>query len=733
MSVHALYYRNFNPLYPTQELDYYGIFTNCSFIIDAQYLGDKTFYKHVDLCHVRGLQFNGCTFSLNHDASNISEWSDGIAAYNAGFYVRPYCPSHTNPCIDADSCRFSGFYRGIGSFNSDAMPHPTFIHRARFDDNAIGVYLSGAKYPVVLGNYFEVGYNAGTTGYCGFANGIGIDVIDANGFCIENNKLRKNFSAPPGIYAGIRVQNCPSEHDIIYKNELTSLSFGNYAEGKNRYDPLDDATGVEYRCNFNDGNSVDFIVRNFGLDEGMIRGNQGARQPDTACGNFFSPSASCHIWNDGWQTINWFYNENEILERPVLLQQHSPYIYINPSPVSNQNDCPDHYGGNIHLTLGQEERQLMEIEFVENLSDYNSVKVLYESLIDGGNTEAELSDIESAETADMWELRSQLLGHSPHLSQEVLRSASDRTDVFPNEVLLDILSANPDELDKDTLLSYLEQKENPLPGYMLEILRQVANGVTYKTILQEELAGYYAAKIQAAQDIIRSILYDTVFDVDEYRSWLDNLGGMDADKQIIAAYLYENDTSSALELLDLIPDIYNLGGQELDEFNDYRSLLELQIGWNAEGKSVLLLDSLDIGLLEDYAVNESYQAGNIARNILEYTNYQHYCNCLENTDSSYYKNTRVNPLYKADNQDGIFVSVEPDPAKTWIAINYKLPNEESTGMVTISDISGRIISLIDVSGKIGQKVIDTSSLGSGIYYYLLSSSGFTKAGKFIIQ
>lgn len=76
--VHASHYHNISP--PNQELDNMGTFSNCSFIIDEQYLGNVTFYKHVDLDDVRGFKFYGCSFSLDHEASNVSPWNVGIAA-----------------------------------------------------------------------------------------------------------------------------------------------------------------------------------------------------------------------------------------------------------------------------------------------------------------------------------------------------------------------------------------------------------------------------------------------------------------------------------------------------------------------------------------------------------------------------------------------------------------------------------------------------------------------------
>jgi len=174
-----------------------------------------------------------------------------------------------------------------------------------------------------------------------------------------------------------------------------------------------------------------------------------------------------------------------------------------------------------------------ELEYYDNLSDYNSVKSLYDTYVDGGSTASELSDIQSAQPYDMWALRAQLLGDSSHLSLEVLKEVANKTDVFTEYVPFDLLAANPDELKKDTLISYLENKEEPLPAYMIDILKQLAEGVTYKTVLRQQLSFYKQDYSRAANEIIRCILNDSVTNYTELRNWLDNLGGITSDRQII--------------------------------------------------------------------------------------------------------------------------------------------------------------------------------------------------------
>lgn len=440
-----------------------------------------------------------------------------------------------------------------------------------------------------------------------------------------------------------------------------------------------------------------------------------------------------HFVNMGTQYVTLKFNTNDPAYMIPDTNKITDYVQLSSDKVE-QNQCPDHSGGGggtIKMTSAA--RTNKETEFANNLSDYNSVLALYDLLKDGGNTTSELLDIETATPDDMWTLRAQLLGDSPHLSQEVLMNMSDRTDVFPDDVLFDILSANPDELKEDTLISYLENKEDPLPAYMINILEQLAyTNSTYKTILINDMTYYYGKKMQAAKDIIHSILFDSIVDQNDYRNWLDNMESIEADKQIIASYLSVNDTVNALSLLNLIPQLYNLEGDALSEFDDYKDLLLIQLAWKNQGKTIFNLDSTDILTLEYYADNTMGDASHSAKNILSFAYNHFYCDCLNSNDSAYYKTSSspVNPVYI---NSMISITVTPNPVSTWAAFNYKLVNNESTGNIRIADISGKEISMFKITGKQGQQIWDTRRIKPGVYIYTLTSSGYSVSGKLVIK
>ncbi|PJB58210.1 MAG: hypothetical protein CO098_09875 [Bacteroidetes bacterium CG_4_9_14_3_um_filter_41_19] len=738
-AVHFMPYQNHMPG-SVAEIGNASYFSNCTFELNENYIPDYTFYKHVDLDKVKGIEFRGCTFT-DTATNGVSQYNLGIAAYNAGFTVEARCTQSIEPCPEEymDKSSFNGFYNGIRATSLSQTDKTFIVTNAEFENNAIGIFVSMINLSTIVDNTFKVGYSTPTKVYdeCkGLVNSLGIDMQVAYGFAIENNTFVKPAtSTGQGDFAGIRVYACPSYSDVIYNNTFDNLKYGNYAQGTNREDADEDWTGVEYQCNKN-GESVfnweDFMVTYIGeARDGMIKTDHGS--PEIASGNTFSKSAHWHIHNEGTQKIDWYFCSTCTDQEPTLLYSPEDPTLIHPYPSVSANTCPEHYGGGGSVRLSASDLLIKELEFAQNLSDYNSVESLIESLKDGGDTYSELSDIQTAIPDDMWSLRSQLLGDSPHLTKEVLMAMSDRTDVFPDDVLFEILAANPDELSKDTLISYLENKENPLPDYMIDILKQLVGGVTYKTILLRERTDYYEAKTQAAQDILRSILNDSILDVALYRNWLDNLGGLNADKQLVASYFSEGDSSSALALLNMIPSLYALQGGELAEFNDFQSLLLLQEGWKQSGKHLTELDSLDLVTLYDYAVNSTGSARSTAQNILTYAENTHFCDCMHSDDSTNAKmggaslGNSLNRIY------GLEITATPNPARVYVAFNYQLPESKPEGIISISDMAGEEIQRFVVSGKQGQQVWDICNVKSGVYLYTLTSGGLQKTGKVVIN
>ena len=332
--------------------------------------------------------------------------------------------------------------------------------------------------------------------------------------------------------------------------------------------------------------------------------------------------------------------------------------------------------------------------------------------------------------------KANLLGMSPYLSKEVLMEAADRTDVLPESVLFEILSANPDELRKSDLMEYLENKEHPLPDYMIAILRQMSNGSSAKTALLSQKAVHYRAKAKAAQKMIRSIKNEEELDVVALRNWLGNMENYEADKQIVATYLYVEDYTNADVLLDLIPDLYDLQGEKLDEFNDYVDLLNLQIGLKQENRNIFMLSDSEKAQLLNLAENSTGDARSGARSILSFVYGNEYCDCITPIEGGGNKSSHTSYVYS--NEDiakalGFSINLKPNPATVHTSVDYTLPIGIEQAELQLINAEGKIVWTKKVSGVQGQITIDIRSFKSGAYIFRLLSEEYSISESLIIN
>lgn len=721
-SIHALHYSNYIPVEPYPETDNNSNFKNCTFEITEDYLGTETFHKHIDLAHVNGIDFQACDFSQAENVDNVSDFTHAIAGYDAKFRVSAICSSTQIPCPeeDYDRCTFTGFYSAVNAVNDGGSAVSFSINRANFINNAYGVYTTRMDNASVLFSNFEVG------NYNGCGTGIYTDYV--TGFAIEENEFSKYEGNIYSNYFGISINNSEDVNEI-YKNEFTGLSYANFSDGKNWYSGFINE-GLAYYCNNNSNNFADIFVADYNppFYHSGIQSLQGDENY-IAANTFTTNDATWHFYNGGEHQVDYYTNPSNSNATPELIE------YVKVLYTETDNTCPSHYGGEpqLELTLTSQQKVDAEQVYYDNLVDYNSTKVLYDNYIDGGDTEGELLDIETAQPYDMWALRAQLLGDSPHLSFEVLKDVADKTDVFTESALFDILAANPDELKKDTLISYLENKENPLPDYMIVILQQLAGGTTYKTALQKQMSGYKHSYYRAANDIIRSIHNDTVTDYAELRNWLNNLGGITSDRQIISTYISESNFTDAFTLANMLPSLYELKGNDSIEHLYYIDMLNMHHILAQQNRNTFQMDSTEKAAITYIANNSNGIAATQAKSILEavYNEYCVICPDVEGT-AGYKSNATINPnilgrIY------GLDIKVKPNPAKHWAAFDYTLPDNVHKGVITIRNVSGSIVEIIEVSGEQGQKLWDTRNVVSGVYLYTINSAGYSKTGTIIVS
>lgn len=301
---------------------------------------------------------------------------------------------------------------------------------------------------------------------------------------------------------------------------------------------------------------------------------------------------------------------NSIMEDVSISQSYSDNFF--PVSVQTANQCLSHYGAitkqNKGIGLTAIQKQHFIDVFNSNKIDYLGTKALYELLQDGGDTPGTITEIEGAWPDEMWKLRNALLEKSPHLTREVLVETANRTDLFPDAVIFEIFSANPDAMKDKSLLEYLANKQDPLPQYMIDILSGSAGTISYQTILESDMAEYGGNKSRAANIIVRNILNDSIVNIDSLISWIGNCSTMSTDYQVVDIYMQNNDTASALALIDALPVTYNFEADNT-EFIRYKNLKQLQAKLLSEDRNIYMLAQSEKNLLENIASNSNGRAG----------------------------------------------------------------------------------------------------------------------------
>lgn len=717
-SVHALSYTNLSYL-NGKEMPYNSYFHNCSFLIDEDYMGLDTFYKHVDMVHVYGINFLGCDFSVNRHVPGVSPWCVGIGAYEAGFIVDSYCENTTIlPCLEEYliPSSFSGFYRGIHASNDGTAARTFSVKNSVFNNNTCGIYALNTGYATVVNNDFTVG--------CGSDCDFGIYADEVSGFCFEENIFHpktNNMGSPYGIV----IANSNGTNDV-YRNTFANLSCGNVAIGNNIGNAIP-VSGLTYTCNTNTGNAIDFCVLKDG-NVGGIASSQGS--PTMPAGNTFGGS-QYHFYNDGNQVISYYYDSNEPDQVPVT----SLLYQVSTNGIQSSNNCRSHYGNGGSVVKSASEKAALESDYLSALSTYSNLLQLYESRIDGGNTPTQVADIRNATPSDMWRLRAQLLGLSPYVSGEVLTTAADRNEVFTDPVLFEILAANPDELKKDTLINYLENKDNPLPAYMIDLLRQIAEGFTVRTALQAQITQYNHAYSLAAGDIVRSNLNDTVADLTELRTWLGNMGDIASDRMIVASYLQEGDSANAFALAGMLPELYGLQGDALSDHEDYMRLITLHQTLGREHRTSFELTEVELMMVDSIATLGIGISKAMAEAILmersgEFVSSQSCPTMPDNEGGNREKGSATDT--SMNEAMGFTLEISPNPATTWTTVEFALPSNKSRAAITITNAFGVTMMSTELNGKQGQKVLDLRGLADGVYVYTVSCEEYMHSGKLIV-
>ncbi len=279
-------------------------------------------------------------------------------------------------------------------------------------------------------------------------------------------------------------------------------------------------------------------------------------------------------------------------------------------------------------------------------------------------------------------------------------------------------------------MEHLENKAEPLPGYMIEILESLTGNITYKTILKGQMAQYGGREARAAGILLRDMLNDSIRDMEAIRGFMAARQNLPMDMQLVDAYMQSGETADALALAAMLPQLYNLTGDALTEHGRYLELKQLQAGLHNQGRNIFQLTESEKTQLEGLVAESAGLAGMQARNILAFVYGYDYCDCpAELEEGEKTKPATAPPVHKLHEPH---IAARPNPANTWVSFDYTIPEGSVNAALEIREAGGRLVHQAKLSDKQGQFIWDTRRIASGLYHYTLKTTMGAKSGRISI-
>jgi hypothetical protein len=341
----------------------------------------------------------------------------GIGAWNSGFYV-------VSSLTEGAHNHFNYLNYGIKTYAFSGHNKTIKIDSAIFTRNQTGCYLGAETFASVIRNIFEAERKDELlpNGYCGL-------YLDAcTGYQVEENVfyssyIPSSFQSFAKCY-GIVVNNSGSDDNMIYNNQFHNISWAVQAQGQNR--SKGGETGLTIKCNDFQNNYQDIIVT---ADEtGDIYGikeSQGseANVITAPAGNTFS-----HIDSPNNLYSDYFNNCKQIIYCHHVQDINNPAVWVYPAlhnepEVQPKNNKPN---GPHFIKEDACPTNLDPKTYTETKSDIaaaESNRTIYadslNNLTDDGNTVSLNLDVVTSMPPETIQLRDQLLGASPYLSDTV--------------------------------------------------------------------------------------------------------------------------------------------------------------------------------------------------------------------------------------------------------------------------------------------------------------------------
>jgi hypothetical protein len=723
-------------------LDDKSRFVTTNFIWDADFRHTHPM-EMVSLYKVYGVTFMGCTFADDRPnatsewfANNNSNFGTGIYSIDAQYYVYPKCNSTANTQQQHDlECGGSlnaipgmltpNEFRNLdfGIWASTAETEFTVkIDRNVFNNNYTGVKLMHVNNPVVTRNIYNIDNT--TNNYVGVAPyHMGVYGYHTQGVMFEENtfnNLNSDHNSQP-LNIGFRLADVGQANNRTYKNTFNNQWIATYASGDNNGNG--GQSGLQFVCNNNNTNTVDHYVYNDGNGIRLWQGEHIAGQL-TPAGNTFTQL-------NGYREDFWNNSQGVNYVDYTGIQNLQEYFGVNKYTALNKNNCHSSFSGGS-----------LEVSRTQNINAFNTAKTQhnlaqteYNNLINGGDTQALMTQISNLTTENKFQLRQTLLNNCPYLTEEVIKATIDNDpSKYPHWWAFELVLANIDVAKNDEFMDFLANKQSPMPYWMRWTINYLVQNsdLTLKQTKAFALATLGSQMDFAADQLILSYKTDTTeTNIDSVKFWIEQKNNVYTQVRLIDIYLQKREYEQAQAVINQL--LADKGGypinmqDEINDLVDFKTRVKQIL--NEKG-SMAQMSKNDHLFMTQMAENGNGSAKLQAQEVVCFF----FNECKEepmelpsfNTGKMQQPEEEVQPVRELN------FKLYPNPANDWVAI--ELPIETQGALITIVDLNGKVV--LQELTYIPMYIWETYNLPAGTYVVnIQNTTGTQKIGtqKIVIQ
>lgn len=557
---------------------------------------------------------------------------------------------------------------------------------------------------------------------------------------------------------GIAVANTGGDNHVVYKNQTHNVQYGYLAMDRNRMQNTisTDAFGLQFICNENHGSQLfDFAVTSQFPSDPMsgIRLVQNgyiapfnitiqSGHPAKDAGNIFSQNcqADSHFQNEVINPIVYFHTTTT----PKIPQCYTSNVTLQPY-LQTASECKSKWAGPISenpnpgpnpgpggLDSGRPTAMILSDFAIAN-SQFLATAIVYNSVINNGNTQSLLEYIYPNSNMTATDIRLALLNVSPNIGRDIIESLIKENTILTNQDLMQIIAANPDVAHDEELLKMLLEKANPMDSWMIDFLRNMGTYTTDRTTLEWMFGNQMAIRQQLAWEMVDALMANESATSNQIYAWLDVIGTPRATYLKVEDMASIGDFTNALSVLNNI-NTDKLSRWEKTEHQGMITWIEMKQTLHNSQRTLRDLDSTELEPFRAIAADYVRYGivGVYAMNLLNlYEPEQHaYEIVLPTANRSQTAEKRIlKPLSTSKEWS---ISAFPNPADQ--EITFEFDDKIVDGMLSIYDNKGLLIYSVKLQNTIFTKV-DVSKISGGNYIAVLSDSDNKKLAetKIIIQ